>query len=404
MLCRYFSEYFEIRVAYHSSFDTFIEKEQLTTFHCKALNPGSAIQGLKKMDFSWLSETALEEVYLDQVSVIKKYQPAAILGDHSPTLKMAAESTSVIFISLLNGYISKYYAGQRSISGTHAVYPFLKMLPRSLEIWLTKFGEASAFRMIHKPFKRIRDRYKLQKLNTYLDELEGDLNLVCDLEYLFPQKKLPSTYHVITPLFYESPVTVHPHSFIRDQTKKTIWASMGSTGDWQNIAFLNDPFFEKYNVVATGDDKRVLHAKHITHLQFINIHELLPLTDLVICHGGNGTISQALLYRIPVLCKTSHCEQEWNIDALEKKHLGKTLDRIKDLQQYKIMVEEWIVKKGNDSLKLCSEKIEEARIHLPQTIKQVAENILMDLSRFEKIGFPLGAVGNSYNPVYDSIS
>lgn len=120
---------------------------------------------------------------------------------------------------------------------------------------------------------------------------------------------------------------------------------MGSTGDWQKLSFLNDPFFKHYNIVATGDQSHILSANHIIHAPFINIHDLFPLIDLIICHGGNGTIYQALLYEVPILCKTSHCEQEWNINALEEKQLGKSLNGTTDPEQYKKIITEWIQKK-----------------------------------------------------------
>ncbi|MDQ3842876.1 MAG: hypothetical protein M3342_02510, partial [Bacteroidota bacterium] len=82
-------------------------------------------------------------------------------------------------------------------------------------------------------------------------------------------------------------------------------------------------------------------------LPFVPADAILPLTDLVICHGGNGTLYQALAYGIPLLCKTSHVEQEWNVQALERKGLGESLDRISTPIQYQKAVERWIDKKDS---------------------------------------------------------
>jgi hypothetical protein len=38
--------------------------------------------------------------------------------------------------------------------------------------------------------------------NYFLDELEGDFNMICDLPELFPQTALPSNYDFIGPLYY----------------------------------------------------------------------------------------------------------------------------------------------------------------------------------------------------------
>lgn len=375
MLCRHLRNHFDIRIAYHPAFASFIQQEHLGTFDCESINSGSAVESVKQFDFSWMNETTLKKVYHEQVNIISELKPVAVLGDYSLTLKMAAEATSVLYISVINGYMSKYYAGYRKISRTHPVYSLLKKMPGSVQMLLTKRGEKSALRQLHKPFKAIRMADKLQQCKEYLDELEGDITLVCDLVDLFPQLELPSNYHVIAPLFYESGSSSATLDGKIDTTKKTILASMGSTGDWQNLAFLNDPFFAKYNIVAAADHSGILHAPHIMHVDFAHIHDVYPSTDLIICHGGNGTINQALLYQIPLLCRSSHCEQEWNIQALEDKGLGKSLDEITEMDDYKKITAEWIQKKGTQLYKQCSEKMKKQLALLPDVVTQIAGKI-----------------------------
>jgi UDP:flavonoid glycosyltransferase YjiC (YdhE family) len=252
----------------------------------------------------------------------------------------------------------------------------LKKVPASIAIMLTKLGEASAFRQLHKPFKALRRQYNLQQRKVYLDELEGDITLICDLEELFPQKNLPSEYRVIAPLYYESKLSATGIRDKIDSNKKTILASMGSTGDWQNVSFLNSAFYKRYNIVATGDHSRVLHSEHIIHVPFININDLYPFVDLVICHGGNGTIYQALLYQIPLLCRSSHCEQEWNIQALEEKQAGKSLDDITNPDEYNTIVEEWIEKKGTPHYHHYSNSITAQGLRLPEVARDIAQMVL----------------------------
>jgi UDP:flavonoid glycosyltransferase YjiC (YdhE family) len=376
VLCRNLKNYFDIRILYDESFASFIAQENVSTFDCKGINSGSAVEAVRQFDFSWMNKAALEQMYLEQVEIIRELKPIAVLGDYSLTLKMAAEASSVLYISLLNGYMSKYYAGYRTISRTHPAYPLLKKVPTSIARMLTERGEASAFRQLHKPFKSLRRQYNLQPRKVYLDELEGDITLICDLEDLFPQKNLPPEYRLISPLYYESGPSVPGIADKIDPVKKTILASMGSTGDWQNLSFLNSGFYTRYNIVAAGDHTRVLHSDHVIHVPFVNIHDLYPYVDLIICHGGNGTIYQALLYQIPLLCKSSHCEQEWNIQALEEKQLGKSLDDITNPEDYKTIVEEWLRKKGTHPYTQYSDLIKARDLRLPEMIKVISEMIL----------------------------
>jgi UDP:flavonoid glycosyltransferase YjiC (YdhE family) len=376
VLCRHLRDYFEIKIANNPAFRSFITQEALATFECEEINADAAIKSMKKFDFSWLNEAELERAFLEQSRIIRSLKPVAVMGDHSITLKMAAESTGSCYVSLLNGYISKHYAAHRDISRTHPAYPFLKMLPDPLQAVLTKHGERIAFRQIHKAFGKIRKKYKLSSKYQYLDELEGNLTIICDLPELFPQGEQAPGYLQISPLVYTNAATTKIRPSYLNPDKKTIFASIGSTGDWQNISFLNNRFFEKYNVVAAGDENRILPAPHICHRPFVNIDELFPFTDLVVCHGGNGTLYQALLHQIPLLCRSSHCEHEWNIYALEKNNLCKSLDDVSDQKLYMDITEEWVNKKGNEIFKTFSEKVRQGTSRLPRETKQIADRIL----------------------------
>ncbi|MGZ5134266.1 MAG: glycosyltransferase [Flavitalea sp.] len=378
VLCRQFTREFNVRIAYHPAFASFITEEGIGTFYCDSIDAGPAVDAVKEFDFSWINEPTLRKLYKEQVRAIKKYKPAAVLGDNCPTLKMAAETTSVLFISLLNGYMSKSYAGLRKISKTHPAFHLVKLLSPTLQTLVTRKGESYAFRQIHKPFRKIRQQFQLERCSNYLDELEGDINLICDLEVLFPQKEVSTSLHVIGPLFYDSPSRKTSTTLNRNESKKTIFVSMGSSGDWQNVHFLNDPYFERYNVIVAGDKQKILSADHIVHTPFIDVQQEFPLIELVICHGGNGTIYQALLYEIPVLCKTSHCEQEWNAHAVEENMLGKCLDDTSDFELYKKIIGEWILEKGNDNFKKWSTKIRTGIFKLPGVIKTISDQLLTE--------------------------
>ena len=384
VLCRHLTSEFDLRIAYHPAFAPFIEKEGVATFPCDAIDAGPAVNSVKEFNFSWMNETTLTKVYLAQVNAIKKYNPVAVLGDNCPTLKMAAESISVPFISLINGYMSKSYAGVRRISKTHPAYHLVKFLPPALEKVVTNKGESYAFRQIHKPFRKIRHQFRLKRCSGYLDELEGDINLICDIEELFPQKEVFSRTHVIGPLFYDCPSDISS-AFKIHEAKKTIFVSMGSTGDWKHVRFLNDPFFVKYNVIVAGDEHKTLSADHIIHTPFIDMHQVFPFTDIAICHGGNGTIYQALLYQVPILCKTSHCEQEWNAHAIEQNKLGQCLDGISDVARLKKIIEGWIHEKANDNLKIWSRKIRNGVWQLPSIIKTISDQLSAEIPGVKRI-------------------
>src|SRR5690349_21439150 len=204
VLCRQLRNYYTIRILYHEAYNSFIEDEGFDTFHCAALDPAMAIEGVKDFDLNWLKKDEIEKLFLSQVNVIRESGATVVLGDYTPTLKMAASKTGSRFISVMNGYMSKYFAGTRKISQSHPAYKFIRHLPPGLASFLTKYGESIAFMKLHQPFNAIRKKYGLNTCSSYLDELEGELNLICDLPELFPQKATPENYHVVGPLYYDA--------------------------------------------------------------------------------------------------------------------------------------------------------------------------------------------------------
>ncbi|HEX8462619.1 MAG TPA: glycosyltransferase, partial [Segetibacter sp.] len=329
-----------------------------------------------------------------QEAVVEELQPAAILGDTMPTLKMVAEKTGVKYISLMNGYISRHRADVHQMPASHPLYKYCKNLPSGILNFFIEKGEQLSFKEIHRPFRELRSKYQLSKKYSYEDELEGDVNLLCDLPELFPQKILPKGYYHVPPLFYENHVLKDNVAEKTGKNKKTIFVSMGSTGDWNKARFLNHPYFQNYNIVTAGDNSRVVKGANVISRSFINIHELFPYTDLVICHGGNGTIYQALLYGIPLLCKTAHFEQQWNVHKLEQMQLGQSLDNIKKDEDAIAIVRQWLGKKKNMQLSFIESKIKEAIINFPATIDEIVQaefynqadsNVLNSLGQIKKI-------------------
>ncbi|MBE7173506.1 MAG: hypothetical protein INR73_23240 [Williamsia sp.] len=376
MLAGHFKAYFKVLFAYNEQFADFVTREGFQTFSCRSLDAAEVLQEVKKFSFSWINETALEPVYLDQVRAIRLLKPAAVLGDTSVTLKMAAEKTRVPYISLMNGYMSKYYSFPRPLSRTHPLYKFMKNFPAPLASRLTRQGEALVFSWVHRPFRKIRRRHQLSSKKDYLDELEGNLNLICDLEELFPQRDCPPNYKQIAPLYYDAARSSNRVADKLDKNKKTIFVSMGSSGDWEKLRFLNDPLFRRYNIVTAADKESFLCASHIIRVPFVNVHELFPFTDLVICHGGNGTIYQALLYGIPVLCSTSHFEQEWNVGALERLRIGQSLDGVEEVKDYLQIIDDWMQHKGEGTYRGYQRKIAQQVQELGGIARRVAEEIL----------------------------
>ena len=312
----------EVLFAHSEKYNSFVNAAGYSTFKVETFDSIKVMADVVKFNFLWLNEQDIERVFKSQVNAIQNLKPDFVIGDTSPTLKMAAEYTRKHYIALMNGYMSKYYKNVRCLSKTHSIYPYLSILPNALTNPIIKIAENISFSRIHTPFKKLRIKYSLIQIPNYLNEIEGDENLICDYDYLFPQKKLPNNYRIIGSLKYSDKSTENEIISLLNPNKKTICICMGSSGNWENLSFISNPKYNRYNVVTAGDTQNIIKGEHVIAKRFVNLETILPYGCVLICHGGNGTIYHGIDNKIPILCLTEHFEQEWNVQQLEQLKLG----------------------------------------------------------------------------------
>lgn len=315
---------YDVRFVSSEKYNAFVQGRGYKVFSCAGFDADFVMDCTNNFSFDWLNERDIERVMIEQVKCINAVKADLVVGDVAPTLKMAAQLAGVKHITLVNGYMTRYYAETRKIPRKHKAYELMQQLPSRFAEALTSIGERMAFRKIHTPFNNLRKRYNLPALRDYLEELEGDENLICDLPELFPQKFLPSTYRFIGPLVYRHQDEWADWKCEVDWKKPLICVCMGSSGDWEQLRFLNDPYYSRYTIVTAGDKAGVLCAPHVIRRDFVNLDKVLEKSNLMICHGGNGTIYTGILNRVFMLCLATHFEQEYNIEALERHGYGKS--------------------------------------------------------------------------------
>jgi UDP:flavonoid glycosyltransferase YjiC (YdhE family) len=356
-LAKSIQDKFEIHFSASGKYNNLVVSNGFKIFDCEIFDPKQVLEDSGKFKFSWLLYENLKRVFQSQVKIIKKLNPAIVFGDTAPTLKMSAEITGTKYVSIMNGYMSKYYALTRNISKDHPAAKFQYDLPKTLFDKMIRTGEQVAFHLIQRSFNKLRKEYNLNKQNMYLDELEGYYNLICDDAGIFPQKNLPQNYKIIGPLYYKSDKKEPEIIKIFKNDKLNILANVGSSGDLQLFSFLNNEYFQDFNIIVTGEKSTILKGKNIFNRKFINNSAILEKIDLVLSHGGNGIIYQSLAYGVPLICGTSIFEQEWNVQRIEELGYGKSIDGFVGDNEKINIVKQWIGKKGTEKFKNIKKRI-----------------------------------------------
>ena len=347
MLANSIKEQYEVQILYSEKYNDLYDALKISSFQCLSFDAEMILQHAKKFSFNWIQEDYLETIFLDQVRVIKELKPDLIIGDAIWTLKMAAEYCGVLYCSVINAYMSSYYKEVRGLPLNHPAYQYKEKLPGKVFDFITKTAEGWAFRKYHTPFRTIRKKRGLKTKRKLMEELDGDITLICDHQNLFPVKKTPSSFYNIGPLYYESDTSAEIE--VQVVKRKTILICMGSSGDFQKLEILKDPILKGFIfIIITGKEDPGFGENFIVH-KFLNLHKVLPLVDLMICHGGNGTIYYALKHKVPVLAMPSHFEQEWNMQQLIKFELGDIITEKESAVSIKNKIDYWIKQRNSST-------------------------------------------------------
>ena len=111
--------------------------------------------------------------------------------------------------------------------------------------------------------------------------------------------------------------------------KPTIYLSLGSEGLEDLLVHLDVLARENVQIVVATGAPDVVRSRTVPDgvflEQYVNTDQLLPHCALVCCHGGNGTLYQALSYGLPIVVVATHQEQSYGGKRIQRLGLGRTM-------------------------------------------------------------------------------
>jgi UDP:flavonoid glycosyltransferase YjiC (YdhE family) len=340
---------YEIAFIGNSKYTPLINKYGFNTIDDYDIEVDSVLSKAESFDFSWINEGTIEKLMLSHLSVIEKYVPDAVIGDAVPSLRITLEYCGVPYISLINNYMSNYYKCARPVPPVHKAFQYQERLPEDVWNKILRFAEKLSMQHVHKPFNSIRKKYKLNTIKGFLEEYEGNLNLLCDDSSIFPLKILPDNYKEIGALFYfDEEEEFEISDFLNENFKrKTILVSTGSSGS---------KYFDCYNIIVSGKNPPI-SKENIVYKEFIHVNGIIDRIDLIISHGGNGIIYQALSKGVPHIMIPSFFEQYWNATRIEKLAFGQIHNIFDGIDDLISKIEINILRKNDKELRSISEKL-----------------------------------------------
>jgi len=268
----------------------------------------------------------LEGFIAAELALYDEVRPDLVLIDNRPTARTSAEKAGIKSAAVLNVHMSNYRA-----------IPFLSyvQLANGLPIpglvladRLENAIERQVYdRLVMGGLNKVRHRMGLPRRYAYEHE-EGDISFLADIPEFNPVSRLPGHARFIGPLTWRN--TLPPPACLQrlDPDRPTAYFTLGSEGLEELVAQLG-PLAERgvQVVVAAGaaDLSRLQTPPDVYLEQYVNTDALLPHCDLVCCHGGNGTLYQALAHGLPCVVVATHAEQHYGGKRIRQLGLGRAM-------------------------------------------------------------------------------
>jgi len=270
---------------------------------------------------NWFREREkIIECIESEIALISGYKPDRVLGTFRFTLKASATLCRIPFDSLICGCM---------LPNTHGALGFHNETqdPEGHREFINMFFRSAGIKM-----SKAISHFGLTPIDDIREMFVGKRTFLWDIPEFMPLSEKKGFIHV-GPLSWNEGThgDVDLYS-IAENTKPLAVLTFGTCNGniTQLTRLINILYHLGYKVIvaAGGQGKLLLPFKDDTRVSsylFAPINKILPHASLVICHGGQMTIFEALANEVPVAVIPFHPEQAHNGVCLERIGCGRML-------------------------------------------------------------------------------
>jgi len=300
-----------------------------TVHSIKTLDPVRALACVRSGRANWHDYPTLKECVEEELKLFRKVGPDMVLGDFRLSLGTSCEAAGIPLAVVLNAAWTNYYSIKPTAPEHFAL---TRIFGKRIVTWLAPLLKSLIINVDCRPYRRLRREMGLSSSGNLWDIWAGDLNLLADIPEYGPTENLPSSFHYIGPLTWEPEMETPDWLNGLDPERPTIYFTMGSTGHArffeQAIQLFGNSRYQCL-VTTAGMVKLSVVPKNFFVTDFAPGSTLMEKSDLVICHGGNGTIYQALSRGVPVIGIPTMHDQEFNLNRVVDLGFGIQLSDLK---------------------------------------------------------------------------
>ena len=322
----------EVIFAGHNPKDRFISNEGFKVLPLDQPDPDKLFGRIRKGELRFVKAEELETMVEDDLRLFKEVQPDLVLTDGRFSAPISTGIENLKHAAIVNVSSTEY----RSLP----YIPFFEWVPNwileressprklldilNLKLEMFVFDNATSI------FKKLSKKFNLHSMVTATNCLTGkDITLLADISEYFPTRNLPANYYYIGPLTWKSTSPQPSWWPPKKSDKPLIYVTMGTTGisDFFHKAYELFKASEMTAIITTGaqvSDLENINGKIYVE-PFIDGDLAMEASDLVVCHGGNGTIYQALQHGKPIIGIPTIPDQKFNMRRVESLGIGRML-------------------------------------------------------------------------------
>jgi UDP:flavonoid glycosyltransferase YjiC (YdhE family) len=278
----------------------------------------------------FIEEDELARLVEADLAVFAEVKPDLVLTDGRISARLSTRRAELKHAALVN------------VSSTrHRAIPYVPLFEWVRPGWLRapfrRFNlwfEMAVFDRAVPAFRKVAHRLGIPSTVTATDCLEGnDLTLLPDLPEFMPSRGLPPSHHYIGPLTFRADLPDPPWWSellrLKAEGRKVVYFTLGTTGTRELFDEVLPALGAQADwaaVVTTGGQlDPALPASNVFVAPYLDGDRVMEIADLVVCHGGNGTIYQALAHGVPIVGMPTIPDQEYNMRCAEVAQIGKRL-------------------------------------------------------------------------------
>ncbi len=322
----------EVIFAGESEKTKFIESEGFTVLPLSEPDPRLLLENIRKGRLKFTSDDEIEAMIEADMALYREAKPDLVLSDFRLSAPISTQLSRLKHVAIVNASSTEYrslpYAPLFDwIPGRFGEkHTRLRKKLNALNLGFEMFVFDNAMSI----FKKLSKKYHLKKPVTATNCLTGmDMTLLADIPEYFPTHDIPDNYHYVGPLTWKTDIPPPSWWPPKRAGGPLIYITMGTTGieDFFGIVFDLFRQSDMTAIISTGAQISGMESidGHIYVEPFIDGDLVMEASDLVVCHGGNGTIYQAIQQGKPVIGIPTLADQQFNMRMVERLGIGRSI-------------------------------------------------------------------------------